>query len=79
MLEVPKKSAFSILTSEVLNPYLLFQSISVTLWIYENYILYSGALMIINTFCICLTLFQTMSQNKRMREMAHYECSVKLW
>lgn len=76
---MPKKSAFSVLLSEVLNPFYIFQCLSVTLWIFENYILYSVAIMTISTFVIGLTLYQTLSQNKRIREMARYDCNVKRW
>ena len=72
-LEVPKKSGCSLLVSEVLNPFYIFQVASVVLWFYERYILYSVLVIGISTFSIIISLYETIKNHEKVRQMAHFE------
>ena len=45
-VDVPKKSAFSILVSEVLNPFYIIQVFSVILWMWDLYYYYASCILI---------------------------------
>ena len=76
-VEVPHKNCCSILIQEVLNPFYLFQIWSLSLWIYEEYYYFSICIFVVSTGSIILTLVETMSNNRRIREMARYSCQIR--
>ena len=77
-VDVPKKTVFEILVSEVLNPFYIFQVFSVVLWMWDNYYYYATCILVISTGSVVLSLHETMSNHNRIREMARFNCTVKL-
>jgi len=75
---VPKKGCCEILVREVLNPFYIFQIFSVALWMSHNYYYFAGAILVISTASIILSLCDTMKNNKTIREMARYSCQINL-
>ena len=77
-VDVPKKSVFAILVSEVLNPFYIFQVFSVALWMWDNYYYYASCIIVISTGSVLISLYETISNHNKIREMARYVCDVKL-
>lgn len=77
-VDVPKKSVMGILVSEVLNPFYIFQVFSVILWFWDYYYYYAGCILIISTASVVASLVETISNHNSIREMARYQCRVKL-
>ena len=77
-VDVPKKSVFSILVSEVLNPFYIFQVFSVVLWMWDNYYYYASCILIISTGSVLISLCETISNHNKIRSMARYQCDVRL-
>jgi len=75
---VPKKSVFSILVSEVLNPFYIFQVYSVALWMWDCYYMYASCILVISTGSVLLSLYETIKNHNDIREMARYNCRVHL-
>lgn len=75
-VDVPRKPAFDILVSEVLNPFYIFQVFSVLLWLIDSYYLYSYCILIISTGSIFISLFETIQNNENIRKLARYQCKV---
>ena len=61
---------------EVLTPFYIFQYFSLTIWFIEKYISYSVSLMIITCLSIISSIYDTLSNNARIRKMAETHCSV---
>lgn len=76
MVNVPKKSITSLLTSEVLNPFYLFQVFAMALWFYDNYMIYAGCIFIISLVGVVASIHESIQNNKKIREMAKYTCEV---
>ena len=77
-VDVPKKSVFGILVSEVLNPFYIFQVFSVILWMWDLYYYYASCILIISTGSVGISLYETMSNHNGIRKMARYQCQVKI-
>mmetsp|Transcript_15938 Transcript_15938/g.21614 ORF Transcript_15938/g.21614 Transcript_15938/m.21614 type:complete len:169 (+) Transcript_15938:698-1204(+) len=77
-VDVPKKSVFGILMSEVLNPFYIFQVFSVVLWMWDNYYYYASCILIISTGSVILSLYETINNHNEIRKMARYHCVVRL-
>ena len=76
MVNVPKKSITSLLTSEVLNPFYLFQVFAMALWFYDNYMIYASCIFIISIVGVVASIHESIGNNKKIREMAKYTCEV---
>ena len=77
-VEVPKKSVSGILIDEILNPFYLFQVYSVILWMWDQYYYYASCILIISTGSVLLSLFETLKNHNQIREMARYQCPVRI-
>ena len=76
VVNVPKKSITSLLTSEVLNPFYLFQVFAMALWFYDNYMIYASCIFIISIVGVVASIHESIGNNKKIREMAKYTCEV---
>ena len=77
-VDVPKKSIFGILVSEVLNPFYIFQIFSVVLWMWDLYYYYASCILVIAIGSVLLSLCETISNHNEIRRMARYQCRVKI-
>ena len=77
-VDVPKKSVFAILVSEVLNPFYIFQVFSVALWMWDLYYYYASCILVISTGSVLLSLCETLANHNEIRRMARYQCRVRL-
>uniref|UniRef100_A0A8C0UUB2 ATPase cation transporting 13A2 n=1 Tax=Cyanistes caeruleus TaxID=156563 RepID=A0A8C0UUB2_CYACU len=59
LIEVPVKSYARLLVEEVLNPFYLFQVLSMVLWVCDAYYYYAACIFLISTFSLGLSLYET--------------------
>ena len=62
-VDVPKKSIFGILVSEILNPFYIFQVFSVALWLWDLYYYYATCIIVISTGSVAISLYETVSNH----------------
>jgi cation-transporting ATPase 13A3/4/5 len=73
---VEKPNLLKILGEEMLSPFYIFQYFSLWLWIYEEYINYSIAIIIITSTSIGVAVRDTYVNTMNIREMAQTKCEV---
>ncbi|NXC91647.1 AT132 ATPase, partial [Cercotrichas coryphoeus] len=59
LIEVPVKSYARLLVEEVLNPFYMFQVLSMVLWVCDAYYYYAACIFLISTFSLGLSLYET--------------------
>lgn len=69
-IEVEVKSYLKLLVEEVLNPFYVFQILSVALWCFDEYVYYATCVVIISAISIAIALVETKRQSKMLRDMA---------
>jgi cation-transporting P-type ATPase 13A2 len=65
------------LISEVLNPFYIFQMLSVIFWFIDDYILYALCILVVSVGSVILALVETKKNHTTIKEMARYECTVQ--
>ncbi|XP_063173682.1 polyamine-transporting ATPase 13A2 [Candoia aspera] len=78
LIDVPMKSYIRLLVDEILNLFYLFQALSITLWICEEYYSYAACIFFISIISIGLSLYVTRKQNRTLRDMAKVVISVQI-
>ncbi|XP_021950610.1 probable cation-transporting ATPase 13A3 isoform X2 [Folsomia candida] len=66
-IKVEVKSIVKLLFLEVLNPFYVFQIFSVSLWLSDNYIYFSIAIIVMSVFGITSTIIQTRKNQQKLR------------
>lgn len=69
-LEIPEPNWCSLLVSEVLTPFVLFQCYSIGLWCYEGYIWYAIAIFLLTAVSVIINLIVTKRQIHRVQQLA---------
>jgi cation-transporting ATPase 13A3/4/5 len=64
---VPPASCFNTFTSEVLNPFYLFQVFAMALWFYDGYWTYSLCILIVSSASIICELYETTVNTNQIR------------
>ncbi|KAJ2331454.1 hypothetical protein GGI00_003246, partial [Coemansia sp. RSA 2681] len=77
-IDIKEKSIARILFDEVLNPFYVFQAGSVILWCFDNYYYYASCILLISASGIVETLVETRRNTRKIREMAHFTCPVRV-
>ncbi|OWK50143.1 putative cation-transporting ATPase 13A2 [Lonchura striata] len=78
LIEVPVKSYARLLVEEVLNPFYLFQVLSMVLWVCDAYYYYAACIFLISTFSLGLSLYETRKQSTTLRNMARMSVRVQV-
>uniref|UniRef100_A0A8D2MIX5 Cation-transporting P-type ATPase N-terminal domain-containing protein n=1 Tax=Zonotrichia albicollis TaxID=44394 RepID=A0A8D2MIX5_ZONAL len=78
LIEVPVKSYARLLVEEVLNPFYLFQVLSMVLWVCDAYYYYAACIFLISTFSLGLSLYETRKQSTTLRNMARMSVGVRV-
>ncbi|XP_070823849.1 polyamine-transporting ATPase 13A2 isoform X2 [Chaetodon trifascialis] len=78
LIDVPVKSYVKLLFEEVLNPFYIFQLISITLWLIDDYIVYAICIFIISMLSVCISLYETRKQSVTLRDMAQFVTNVTI-
>lgn len=63
------KSYWRLFTTEILNPFYLFQFFSITLWSFDDYFYYAGCIFFLSAISITFSLYETRRQSLTLREM----------
>ncbi|KAJ1992246.1 hypothetical protein GGI26_002398 [Coemansia sp. RSA 1358] len=77
-IDIKEKPAGRLLVDEVLNPFYVFQAGSVVLWCLENYYYYAACILLISVSGIVETLVETRRNTRKIKEMAHFSCFVRI-
>ncbi|NWZ68329.1 AT132 ATPase, partial [Acrocephalus arundinaceus] len=78
LIEVPVKSYARLLVEEVLNPFYIFQVLSMVLWVCDAYYYYAACIFLISTFSLGLSLHETRKQSITLRNMAKMSVGVRV-
>ncbi|NWY49052.1 AT132 ATPase, partial [Sylvia atricapilla] len=78
LIEVPVKSYARLLVEEVLNPFYIFQVLSMVLWVCDAYYYYAACIFLISTFSLGLSLHETRKQSTTLRNMAKMSVGVRV-
>ncbi|KAJ2063109.1 hypothetical protein GGI17_001956 [Coemansia sp. S146] len=77
-IDIKEKSIARLLFDEVLNPFYVFQAGSVVLWCIDDYYYYASCILLISISGIVETLVETRRNTRKIREMAHFTCPVRV-
>jgi len=66
-IHVPVKSIMQLLLLEVLNPFYIFQVVSIMIWISIAYYYFAGAIMIMSAVGVVVSVTQTRRNQKKLR------------
>jgi len=69
-IEVPEPGICSLLVSEILTPFVLFQCYSIGLWCYEMYFWYAIAIFLLTVISVVTSLIETKRNIHRVRMLA---------
>ncbi|TRZ02445.1 hypothetical protein DNTS_030275 [Danionella cerebrum] len=76
IIDVPVKSYLQLLFEEVLNPFYVFQVLSIILWMSDNYYYYAACIIAISLLSICVSLYEIRKQSKTLHRMAQLIVNV---
>ncbi|KAF8326561.1 uncharacterized protein EI90DRAFT_3069674 [Cantharellus anzutake] len=79
IIDLEGKSTFKLLIEEALNPFYVFQAISIVLWCLDDYYYYAFCIALISCFSIITTLVETKKTVERMRELSRFSCPVQVF
>ncbi|RMB89681.1 hypothetical protein DUI87_33878 [Hirundo rustica rustica] len=78
LIQVPVKSYARLLVEEVLNPFYIFQVLSMALWVCDAYYYYAACIFLISSFSLGLSLHETRKQSTTLRNMAAMSLRVRV-
>ncbi|XP_030624742.1 cation-transporting ATPase 13A2-like [Chanos chanos] len=76
IIDVPVKSYLQLLFEEVLNPFYLFQILSIILWMSDHYYYYAACIFFISVISIAVSLYEIRKQSTTLRKMAQLMVNV---
>ncbi|KAJ2763571.1 hypothetical protein IWQ57_005529, partial [Coemansia nantahalensis] len=77
-MDIAEKPVGRLLVDEVLNPFYMFQVGSIVLWCLEDYYYYAACILLMSATGIAETLVETRRNARKLREMAHFTCPVRI-
>ncbi|KAJ1355301.1 hypothetical protein KIN20_012642 [Parelaphostrongylus tenuis] len=78
-IDVKLKPIIVLLFKEAISPFFIFQAFSVTIWYIDHYEVYSTIIIIMSVISIAINVYQTRSQEKKLRSMVHSSSEVKVY
>ncbi|DAA75462.1 TPA_exp: putative P-type ATPase [Trichophyton benhamiae CBS 112371] len=78
IIDIQAKTIPQILLDEAFHPFYIFQIASLTLWSMDEYYYYATCIFFISVFSITATAIETRSTMRRLREIAHFECEIRV-
>ncbi|OAT12298.1 ATPase [Blastomyces gilchristii SLH14081] len=78
IIDIKEKSIPQIMVDEAFHPFYIFQVASLILWSMDEYYYYAGCIFIISVLSITTTTIETRSTMRRLREISHFECDVRV-
>ncbi|OAX83464.1 hypothetical protein ACJ72_02182 [Emergomyces africanus] len=78
IIDIQQKSIPQIMVDEAFHPFYIFQVASLILWSMDAYYYYAACIFIISVFSITTTTIETRSTMRRLREISHFDCDVRV-
>uniref|UniRef100_A0A0K0D0C8 Cation-transporting ATPase n=1 Tax=Angiostrongylus cantonensis TaxID=6313 RepID=A0A0K0D0C8_ANGCA len=78
LIDVKLKPILALLFKEAISPFYIFQIFSVIIWFNDHYEYYASIIIIMSVTSIVIDVYQTRSQEKRLRSMVHSSGEVKV-
>ncbi|KAK2791510.1 hypothetical protein FQN53_002619 [Emmonsiellopsis sp. PD_33] len=78
LIDIQEKTIPQILVDEAFHPFYIFQIASLILWSMDEYYYYATCIFLISVFSITATTIETRSTMRRLREISHFECDVRV-
>jgi cation-transporting ATPase 13A3/4/5 len=78
-MDVPLKSIPNLLISEILHPSVMLQLFGIVLWMVDGSRYYAAAVTILTIISLATSLHDTRKNLKSIRQMALYECPVRVF
>ncbi|ODH51733.1 hypothetical protein GX48_02200 [Paracoccidioides brasiliensis] len=78
VIEIKQKSIPQITVDEAFHPFYIFQIASLILWFLDEYYYYAICIFLISVFSITATTIETRSTMRRLSEIAHFECDIRV-
>ncbi|XP_063886478.1 polyamine-transporting ATPase 13A3-like isoform X4 [Scylla paramamosain] len=69
VISVEVRSYLSLLVTEVLNPFYIFQVASIILWSFDDYYLYASCIFFISMLSVSISLYETRKQSQSLHDM----------
>uniref|UniRef100_A0A0P4W4W7 Cation-transporting ATPase n=2 Tax=Scylla olivacea TaxID=85551 RepID=A0A0P4W4W7_SCYOL len=69
VISVEVRSYLSLLVTEVLNPFYIFQGASIILWSFDDYYLYASCIFFISMLSVLISLYETRKQSQSLHDM----------
>ena len=79
LISVPVPTIYELLSSEIFNPFFLFQFFSTLLWFYENYRLYAGVIILMTVGSLASVVYETRRDIHKVHKRALYRCRVRVF
>lgn len=77
-IDLEQKSLGQLLVDEALHPFYIFQIASLILWSLDEYYYYAVCIFVISVVSITTTLIETRQTMNRLREIARFECDIRV-
>ncbi|VDM57409.1 unnamed protein product [Angiostrongylus costaricensis] len=77
-IDVKLKPILVLLFKEAISPFYIFQVFSVIIWFNDHYEYYASIIIIMSVTSIVIDVYQTRSQEKKLRSMVHSSDEVKV-
>ncbi|SMQ53493.1 unnamed protein product [Zymoseptoria tritici ST99CH_3D1] len=77
-IEIEQKTIGQLLLDEAFHPFYVFQIASLILWSVDEYYYYAGCIFVISVVSITTTLIETRATMKRLRDIARFECDIRV-
>ncbi|KAI5300506.1 hypothetical protein KEM56_002389, partial [Ascosphaera pollenicola] len=78
VIDIEQKTVGQILVEEALHPFYIFQVASLVLWSLDQYYYYATCIFVISVFSIGATVLETRSTMRRLRDLSHFECDIRV-
>ncbi|KAF2171020.1 hypothetical protein M409DRAFT_18993 [Zasmidium cellare ATCC 36951] len=77
-IDIQQKTTGQLLVDECFHPFYVFQIASMILWSLDEYYYYAACIFVISVISITTTLIETRQTMKRLRDIARFECDIRV-
>ncbi|KAI4238751.1 MAG: hypothetical protein LQ349_000862 [Xanthoria aureola] len=77
-ISIKQKTVAQLLVDEAFHPFYVFQVCSLVLWSLDDYYYYAVCIFLISVVSITTTLLETKSTLKKLCDISHYECDMRV-
>ncbi|KXT01461.1 hypothetical protein AC578_9529 [Pseudocercospora eumusae] len=77
-IEIQQKTIGQLLMDEAFHPFYVFQIASMILWSLDEYYYYAACIFVISVVSVTTTLIETRATMKRLRDIARFECDIRV-